>query len=136
MGNMNKRGYILFELVASMGFILIVFVNLTEITINLTKKMTEIYKESNIKNTINLVTDKIGYDFYSRYSCSSAGSFVYVGGKLARVQSGKLIYNSATYGNDNVKFESIKCEEKNSYYKLIISYNSDQTINLYSIKKK
>lgn len=130
----NKNGYALFELVVSLSFVFIVIVNILNVTILLSKKVTNIYSSNNINNTINLVSNNIGEDLYSNIgdvSCD-AGSVI-IDEKEITIDDGILKYDGNEYKNKNIKFNSVSCEEKDGYYKVNINYNDD-VINLYSLK--
>lgn len=132
---MKKNGYILFELVASMAFVLIMIVNILNVTIVFSKKMSSIYKDNNIYNTINIVSNNIATDLYTNVeNVSCIGEEVSINGEIPRVNNKKLEYKGKIYENKNIEFKSIKCSEKDGYYQVNIEYNED-VINLFSLKK-
>ena len=132
---MKNNGYVLFELIISSVIVFIVLINITNMTLTLTKKMNNIYINNNINAQIDLISNKIGYDLYDNSGKSNINcTYKTINGKQLKISNNNLIYGTTTYSNKNIKFNNVSCESKTGYYKIKIEYN-DENIELYSLKK-
>ena len=147
---MNKRGIVLFETVISIGFISIILLSTFVIINSILNRNNKLYDDQIERKTINSVYSKIANDLY-RYNISSYGSndstycgFLYYttdvnnpNTKQLKVTEDGLEYgNEIIKNNSAVKFDSIWCNHDEDMLKLIITYNDDKTMDIYSINYK
>ena len=130
---MNRKGYVLLELIISMVFIFIVLINVISLSLDLSKKMNSIYKHNNIINNINIISNDIGYDLYNNNSIDCNN--LEINNKKVEIINNKLVYGTKEYNTKHIKFNNIVCSDFNGYYKFTIKYNNNESVELYSLKK-
>ena len=143
---MDKRGYVLLELIASLSFMFILILNAFSLLIVVQNQTDKIYQNYSIQNRLNLISSRIGSDFYknkiiykkiedNNYELKLQNNDNEIT-KIIKIDNNKLIYGGNKYSSSKLNFEKIEITELENIkncIKITITYNKNKTISIFNM---